>query len=193
MGSQSQPKENGFTYGHYLLWPEEERWELITGVPYNMTPAPSRRHQKIQAALLTDFFTYLDDKECEVYGAPFDVRLPEGEEKEDEIRTVVQPDVLVVCDPRKLDEKGCLGAPDLIIEITSPSTAGKDLKEKLDLYERRGVREYWIVHPTDETVMVFRLNAQSRYERPDIYAKDDTVPVGILPDFSIALEKIFKK
>ncbi len=116
-----------------------------------------------------------------------------GKEKEEEIRTVVQPDLVVVSDPKKLDEKGCVGAPDLIVEITSPSTAGKDLKEKLDLYERRGVREYWIVHPGDETVMVFRLDTQFRYGRPDMFAKGDTVPVGILPDISIPLEKIFKR
>jgi Uma2 family endonuclease len=178
MATQSKPGENGFNYGDYLLWPEEERWELIDGVPYNMTPAPSRRHQEILAALTASFYRFLEEQECRVYMAPFDVRLPEGKEREDKIRTVVQPDLVVVCDPGKLDDKGCIGAPDLVLEITSPSTARKDLKEKLALYERQGVREYWIVHPTDETVMVFRLNARSRYERPDI---------------SIVLEKIFKK
>jgi Uma2 family endonuclease len=143
--------------------------------------------------LTSTFHTFLEDRDCRVYVAPFDVRLPEGEEQEDEIRTVVQPDLVVVCDPKKLDDKGCIGAPDLIVEITSPTTARKDLKEKLDLYERKGVREYWIFHPTDETVMVFRLNPQAQYGRPGMYAKEDSIPVGIFPDYSLALEKIFKK
>lgn len=193
MATQSKPRENGFKYGDYLLWPDDERWELIDGVPYNMTPAPSRKHQEILVALTVVLQPIFAGENCRLYVAPFDVRLPEGKEKEDEIRTVVQPDLVVVCDPQKLDEKGCVGAPDLIVEITSPSTAGKDLKEKLDLYERRGVREYWIVHPTDETVMVFRQDSQSRFGRPEFYTKGDTLRVGILPDFSLLLDKIFKE
>ena len=192
MGSQSQPKQNGFNYGDYLLWPVDERWELIEGVPCNMTPAPSRKHQEILVALTVVLQPIFAGENCRLYVAPFDVRLPEGEEKEEEIRTVVQPDLVVVCDPKKLDEKGCIGAPDLIVEITSPSTARRDLKEKLELYERYGVREYWIVHPTDETVMVFRLDSHARYGRPDFYAGEDAIPIGILSDFSISLEKIFK-
>ena len=159
MSPQYKPEKETFTYGDYLKWPNNERWELINGVPYNMTPSPSRTHQGILAALLTKFYTFLEDKECKVYNAPFDVRLPEGAEKEEEIKTVVQPDLVVVCDQTKLDDKGCLGAPDLIIEITSPSTARLDLKEKFALYERMGVKEYWIINPTDETVMVFLLRS----------------------------------
>lgn len=193
MSPQSKPKEENFTYRDYLKWPEDERWELINGAPYNMTPSPSRTHQGILTALLTKFYTFLEDKECKVYVAPFDVRLPEGDEKEEEIKTVVQPDLLVVCDQTKLDDKGCLGAPDLIIEITSPSTAHLDLKEKFALYERMGVKEYWIVNPTDEIVMVFRLDPQGRYGRPAVYSSEDSIQVGILDELSISLIDIFKK
>ncbi|MBI5606612.1 MAG: Uma2 family endonuclease [Deltaproteobacteria bacterium] len=194
MGAQSKPKkEMGFNYGDYLKWPENERWELIGGVPYNMTPAPSRTHQEILVALLNKFYNFLTDKECRVYVAPFDVRLPDGEEKEDEITTIVQPDLVVVCDQGKLDDKGCLGPPDLIVEITSPSTARKDLKEKFSLYERMGVNEYWIVNPTDEIIMVFSLDPQRQYGRPSVYAIEDTIQVGILDELSIPLKDIFKK
>lgn len=124
---------------------------------FDMSPSPSRNHQEISVELLRQFSNYLIDKTCKVYAAPFDVRLPEGDENDTNIETVVQPDIAVICDKCKLDDKGCKGASDLIIEITSPSTARKDLKEKLFLYEKSGVKEYWIVHPTDKTVMVFKL------------------------------------
>lgn len=193
MSPQSKPKEDRFNYGDYLKWPEDERWELIDGVPYNMTPSPSRTHQEILVALLTKFYTFLEGKDCRVYVAPFDVRLPDGEEKEDEIITVVQPDLVVVCDRTKLDDKGCLGSPDLIVEITSPSTARKDLKEKFNLYERMGVKEYWIINPTDETVMVFQLEPQGKYGRPAVYSNEDSIRVGILDELTIPLKDIFKK
>jgi Uma2 family endonuclease len=192
MSPQAKPKEDRFNYGDYLKWPEDERWELIDGVAYNMTPAPTRIHQGILVALATKFYTFLEDKDCQVYVAPFDVRLPEGQENEDEIITVVQPDLVVVCDRAKLDDKGCNGPPDFIIEITSPSTASKDLKEKFNLYERMGVKEYWIINPIDEIVMVFLLDSQRRYGRPVVYSKENTIQVGILDELTIPLKDIFK-
>ncbi len=193
MSPQLKPKNNSFNYGDYLNWPEDERWELIDGVPYNMTPAPSRAHQKILAAVLTKFYSFLEDKDCEVYSAPFDVRLPEGEEEPQEITTVVQPDLVVVCDRAKLDDKGCIGSPDLIVEITSPSTVRKDIKEKFYLYERMGVKEYWIINPTDETLIAFILDSNGKYGRPEIYSREDTIQVGVLTGLSIPLKNIFKK
>ncbi|MBI5605369.1 MAG: Uma2 family endonuclease [Deltaproteobacteria bacterium] len=193
MSPQSKPKNNSFNYGDYLNWPEDERWELIDGVPYNMTPAPSRAHQKILAALLTKFYSFLEDKECEVYSAPFDVRLPEGQEEPQEITTVVQPDLVVVCDRAKLDDKGCMGSPDLIVEITSPSTVRKDIKEKFYLYERMGVKEYWIINPIDETLITFISDSNGKYGRPGIYSREDTIQVGVLKGLSIPLKELFKK
>src|SRR5665647_2743669 len=122
-----------------------ERWELINGQAYNMTPAPSRRHQEISGQLHTLFNNYLRGKTCRIYAAPFDVRLPQMQESYEQTSTVVQPDLVVVCDKTKLDQQGCKGSPDLVMEITSPSTFQKDLKEKFNLYERVSVLEYWIV------------------------------------------------
>lgn len=186
-------RDQKFTYGDYLTWPDEERWELIDGVPYNMTPAPLRCHQKILMAISAAFYNYLEDKKCEVYVAPFDVRLPAGDEADEEIETVVQPDLVVICDPAKLDEKGCKGAPDLVAEILSPNTSRKDQIEKFSLYERVGVKEYWVVHPTDKILMVFKLDEKSRYGRPDVYSEEDSVPVGLFSgDLVVDLKTVFK-
>lgn len=185
-------KENAlYTYRDYLEWPDGERWELIEGRAYNMTPAPSRSHQKISVALIDELFQYLKEKKCEVYHAPFDVRLPEGDEEEGEIRTVVQPDIVVICDPSKLDEKGCKGSPDLVMEILSPSTASKDYITKLNLYEKNQVREYWIIHPIDKIVMVYRLSENGKYGRAEVYSEADKVKVGIFDDLVVDLKGIF--
>jgi Uma2 family endonuclease len=191
MASPAEKKQKS-TYGDYLEWPDGERWELIDGEAYNMTPAPSRTHQKVLLALADIFYTFLEGKPCEVYVAPFDVRLPEGDQSEMTTTTVVQPDLTVICDPAKLDDKGCLGSPDLIIEIISPSTASHDYIEKLGLYERRLVPEYWIVHPIDKTVMVFQLNDHREYGKPRIYAGADQIPVGLFPDLIVDLKKVFR-
>lgn len=124
--AQIAPDEKRYTYGDYLTWPDEERWELIEGVPYDMTPAPSTNHQRILGELFRQISTFLLDRDCEVFIAPFDVRLPEGDEADEQIITVVQPDIAVICDPAKIDRRGCRKAPDFIIEILSPSTAAKD-------------------------------------------------------------------
>ncbi|MFH0803329.1 MAG: Uma2 family endonuclease [bacterium] len=185
-------KEEKFTYGDYRSWPDEERWELIEGVPYDMTPAPSVSHQRILVELTKQFAVYLTGRPCEVFMAPFDVRLPVGDEKDEEIETVVQPDLVVVCDPTKLDEKGCRGTPDLVIEITSPATARRDQREKFLLYEKAGVKEYWIVNPTDKIVTVFILNENVKYGRPEIYSDEDSIRVGLFSgDLVIDLEPAF--
>ncbi len=185
-------KEKIYTYGSYLTWPDDERWELIDGVAYDMSPAPTRRHQKILGALFYQFYDYLKDKPCKVYSAPFDVRLPEGDEKDEDVHTVVQADLLVVCDRNTLDENGCRGVPDLIVEIVSPSTASKDMKEKLSLYERHGVKEYWIVHPLENIVMVFILGENREYGKPKIYSETEkikTLQQGLIID----LGPVFKE
>jgi Uma2 family endonuclease len=180
-----------YTYGDYLTWSHEERWELIDGVPYNMTPAPSRRHQEVLGALYVQFFLFLEGKPCKVYLAPFDVRIPEEDKEDQLIQTVVQPDLVIVCDQTKLDEKGCKGVPDLVVEVLSPHTAGKDLKLKMDLYERVGVKEYWVVHPIDQTLLVFKYK-EGKYIKPESYIKGDKILASILVDeLSIDLAKVF--
>ena len=192
MGALAEKREELYTYGDYLKWDDGERWELIDGVPYAMSPAPNRRHQQIATELTRQFATFLLDKPCQVYAAPFDVRLPDGDEAENDISTVLQPDISVICDFRKLDDAGCSGAPDLIIEILSPSTARKDHKEKFNRYERAGVKEYWLVDPSANTVTVFKLGTDNRYGRPDVYSDDETIVVGVLPEFVIDLVLVFR-
>lgn len=185
-------KNRSYSYADYLTWPHEERWELIDGVPYDMSPAPSRRHQEISMALSGEFYAYLKGKPCKVYAAPFDVRLPKDGEVEDrDIKTVVQPDLVVVCKRERLDSRGCLKAPDLVVEIISPFTSAKDSVKKFNLYEREGIREYWIVRPDEQTVTVFRLGPDNRYGRPDMYTAGDKIKVSIFDSFVIDLQDIF--
>ena len=188
-----QPKpqlEEHFTYGDYRTWPDNERWELIDGVAYDMSPAPSRLHQDAFGGIFFQIRAFLAGAECQVYGAPFDVRLPHGTQLDDDIETVVQPDIVVVCDRKKLDDKGCKGAPDLVIEILSPSTSSKDLHEKFRLYERVGVKEYWIVHPLDRTVLVFRREGDT-YGRPAMFASEDRIEVPLLGELVVDLNQVF--
>lgn len=188
----SQHAPSQYTYKDYLTWPEHERWELIEGIPFNMTPAPSRIHQDVSRELLTFFSRVLKGSSCKVYGAPFDVRLPLAEENtDDKISTVVQPDLVIICDLAKLDDRGCKGSPDLTIEITSPSTFSRDLKAKLNLYERAGVGEYWIVYPENRTIVVFRLE-NGQYGKPAVYTHEDQISIDkLIPSLSINLQDIF--
>ena len=183
--------EEKYSYGDYSAWPEEERWELIEGVPFAMSPAPTREHQKLFRKIFVPIANYLENKSCEVYGAPFDVRLPEKNERDEEVVTVVQPDILVVCDEKKLDKKGCRGAPDLIIEIISPGTAYKDAQIKLNLYEKHGVKEYWMVYPEEKIIMVFSLNSENKYGKPETYSIENTLKTNILPGFELNLATVF--
>jgi len=190
--SISKPKKK-YTYGDYLTWSGEESWELIDGVPFAMSPAPSRQHQKISGELLRQFANYLLDKPCEIYDAPFDVRIPQGDEKDEDIATVVQPDIVIVCDHNKLDERGCKGSPDLIIEILSHSTSKKDLHDKFILYERSGVIEYWVVFPADKGVDVYRQNEEQKYELAGRYQSPDRIKAGIFNDLEIDLGLVFRE
>ncbi|MFI3119884.1 MAG: Uma2 family endonuclease [Methylococcaceae bacterium] len=173
-----------YTYADYAQWPEDERWELIDGVPYAMT-APQRLHQKIVSELSRQVGNYLQGKPCEIYVAPFDVRLPRQDEADAKVETVVQPDLSVICDPSKLDKQGCRGAPDWIIEVLSPSTALKDMNTKRGLYERHGVQEYWIIHPEDRWTLIYTLDAQGRYGQPGVFGMDEPTVVQRFPELSI--------
>ncbi|WP_273386755.1 Uma2 family endonuclease [Cohnella zeiphila] len=174
-----------------MRWPEGTRMELIGGEPHAMTPAPSRQHQRVLGALFVQFSNFLHGKSCEVYAVPFDVRLPEGGEADEDTMTVVQPDITLVCDPSKLDDRGCKGAPDLVVEVISPASIKLDLTVKKSLYERAGVKEYWIVYPAEKIILVHLLNGEGKYESLDTYSADDTVTVSVLPGMSFATEEIF--
>ena len=192
MASLPLPKEEGFTYGDYLSWTDEGRWELIDGDVYDMSAAPAIDHQRLIVELVSTIHNFLSDRECEVFVAPFDVRLPRADEADELIRDVVQPDIVVVCDPEKLDKRGCRGAPDWIIEILSPSTAAKDHIEKLALYERSGVKEYWIVFPAYGIIDVHLLGEEGRYAKPKSYAEEDKIESVTLPGLILELKNVFR-
>jgi Uma2 family endonuclease len=155
--------DHKFTYVDYSIWPDDERWELIDGAAYNMSPAPTSTHQWLCGELFFRLKTLLMSSSCEPFIAPFDVYFPEYPDQNfNSIDSIVQPDISVICDPDKIIEKGCLGAPDLIIEILSPSTAKKDMHEKFHLYEKQGVKEYWIVDPGNKYIRVFHLQIAGR-------------------------------
>ena len=191
MGPLALQLEERFTYGDYVTWVDEERWELIDGIPYNMSPAPRVAHQRILGEMYLQFGNWLKGKPCQVFIAPFDVRLPDAEEPDALVETVVKPDLLVICDKRKLDEAGCRGAPDLVVEILSPATAQKDLKIKFARYERAGVREYWIVDPVGKTAQVFARGSDGHYGRPQVFVDGDQARIGILPELVIDLAAVF--
>lgn len=185
--------EGTFTYADYLTWPSDERWEVIEGTPYNMTPAPGSGHQAVLTALLYQFYDYLKDRGCQVFASPFDVRLPGHDDAPKNIVTVVQPDISIICDAEKVDEAGGKGAPDLVVEILSPTTAGRDQIIKLSLYEQHGVREYWIVHPVDRIVWVYVLGPDGAYGKPAVYDHQATVNAVIMPGLTIELSEIFRE
>lgn len=181
-----------YTYADYLLWRIEERLELIKGKIFKMSPAPSLVHQRISTRLQGTLFNFLKASSCDLFSAPFDVRLYNDKKSKDanrQIYTVVQPDLCVVCDTSKLDQRGCLGAPDLIIEILSPGNSSKEMNEKFDLYEESGVREYWLVEPAENAVWVYVLNEEGKY----IGLKPTTTILksSIFPDLVIDLKEIF--
>ncbi len=179
-----------FTYGDYLKWPEDERWELIDGVAYNMTPAPSRLHQEVSGEIFAQLHSRLKGKPCSVYAAPFDVRLPDGDESDSQISSIVQPDISVVCNQERLDKSGCRGAPDFILEIISPSTALKDQVTKTELYERHKVREYWIVHPFDQLLMIRVLGDNGRYATLKVTKLEGSVQVTAVAGLEIDLDLV---
>lgn len=182
-----------YTYADYLTWQFADRVELIKGWVHKMSPAPMRTHQGISLQFSIKIGTYLLDKNCKVYAAPFDVRLVNKREStpDKEITSVVQPDISVICDTSKLDERGCIGAPDWIIEILSPGNTKLEMKKKFDLYQENGVREYWVVFPEYMQIQVYDL-VNEKYALRNTYYNEELVPVGIFDDFSINTADIFK-
>lgn len=180
-----------YTYADYLSWTEEDRWEIISGHPYNMSPAPGRRHQAVLGRLHGKFFKFFDTHPCDVYIAPFDVRLSEDHSDDHLVENVVQPDLSVFCDADKLDDKGAIGAPDLVVEVLSPSTAAKDMKTKLLLYQKFGVREYWLVDTEKNTLERMTLDAEGRYNPGMVFDNASIAESAIFPELKIELEPLF--
>ena len=180
------------TYGEYLRWPDTPRYELLDGIAYAMSPAPLIAHQQIVAHIARVLGNALVGQPCQALVAPVDVRLSHGDEADESIDTVVQPDVLVVCDPTRIDRRGVRGAPDLVVEVLSPSTAAHDQLRKRRVYERAGVREYWLVHPTDRMVTVYRLQA-GEFGKPDVFELKGATPVAVLPGVEVAWDDLLER
>jgi Uma2 family endonuclease len=198
MHSSPKKLDQRFTYKDYLLWPDDERWELIDGMAYDMSPAPTRRHQSILGKLFRVISEITDKGKCETYMAPFDIRLNDPSNSlesagYENITTVVQPDISVFCQPDILDERGAHGAPDLVVEILSPSTSYKDQTTKLALYERYGVKEYWLVNGDIPSVMVYRIGENRVFDKPDYYRFDESVNSIVLGGVDIPLKLFVDK
>lgn len=186
------PQEKHYTYADYMTWDEQEHIELIEGAPVMMSP-PSRAHQEISGELFRQIANYLEGKKCRVYAAPFAVRLFEKPNDDaSSVDTVVEPDLSVVCDRDKLDAKGCKGAPDLVIEILSPSSVRNDRLTKFNLYQRAGVREYWIVNPSEKSVQVFILEG-GHYTAAALGSESDVLKVNVLDGCYIDLSRVFNE
>jgi len=184
-------KKEQYTFADVLTWDENERIEIINGEAFMMAP-PSRLHQEISGALFAQLYNFLEGKRCKVYPAPFAVRLFErdGESPED-VDTMVEPDISVVCDSNKLDKHGCKGAPDMVIEILSPSSLRHDRLVKLGLYQRAGVREYWIVDPENKAVQVFLQDDSGSLKIHEDYGQEDVAKVNVLNGCFVELKRVF--
>ncbi|MEQ8168445.1 MAG: Uma2 family endonuclease [Candidatus Eremiobacterota bacterium] len=194
MDSSVRKTQEVYSYKDYLTWPDEERWEIIDGIAYNMSPSPSDIHQDIFRELFLELGNYFRGKKCKVYGAPFDVILPLNQIDDDsKIYNIVQPDIIIVCDKNKISHKGCKGSPDIVIEIVSPSTASKDFIKKRRLYEKNKIKQYWIVSPEERTFLLFKLNENEHYGEPEEYRKEDKFEVESFEGLEIDLSKIFQE
>ena len=182
-----------YTYADYLLWNFKERVELIRGKIFKMSPAPSSYHQEISFELSGIFYNYFKNKPCKVYSAPFDVRLINYKESNtnNKIITVVQPDLCVICDLSKIDERGAIGAPDLIIEILSEGNSKKEMDIKYDLYEENGVKEYWIVNPNEKTIAIYVLQ-NDKYIGIKPLIEDSKLQSPTFPTLKFPVKRVFK-
>lgn len=181
-----------YTYEDYLSWNLDVMVELIKGKIFKKAAtAPRRRHQGISGNVFSSFHSFLKGKKCKVYEAPFDVRLPVKSRKNKDIHTVVQPDICVICDPLKLDGFGCIGAPDLIIEILSPGNNQLELTRKYEVYQESGVREYWIIHPDEHTLLVYTL-VDDFYQPSRLMTHGDVVKSIAVPGFELELGEVFR-
>jgi len=180
-----------YTYADYLKWTFDERLELIKGYVFKMSPAPAEIHQRISAIVGNELYNFLKGKYCKVYSAPFDVRLVWKPKQDKEVVTVVQPDICVICDLEKIDEKGCFGAPDIVVEILSPGNNKKELKNKYEVYEEAGVKEYWIIQPQGKTFFKYVLDEKGKFQPTHLLTLGDEATSPILPGFALNLDEVF--
>ena len=190
-------KEPSFSYGgkysyaDYLSWDIDEMVEITKGKVFKWTAAPSRAHQEVAGNIFFVLKGFLKVKACKIFQAPFDVRLPSTSKKNEDIFTVVQPDLCAVCDRSKSDETGCIGAPDLIVEILSPTNNRKELYHKYEVYRESGVKEYWLVHPLEQTLLIYTLENDT-YVASRLFGKGDVIESSVFEGFQLDLEEFFK-
>jgi Uma2 family endonuclease len=183
-----------YTYADYLTWTFDDRIELIKGWIYKMSPAPRRRHQAVSGNLSFEMKKYFNTCNCQIYEAPFDVRLKKNKGSDSQVNTVVQPDISVFCDLSKLDDRGAIDAPDMVVEITSDSTMKKDYNEKFNLYEENGVQEYWIANPDSKSIEIFT-KVEDKFESIGVFNVNDgatEVSSVLFPDLQVDLLSVFK-
>ncbi len=198
--------EKRYSYSDYLLWQFEERIELLKGRIQKMSPAPNIKHQRVSTTLQGELYNCIKKTNCHLFSAPFDVRLPISEDlniskkyknkakklSDGKMMTVVQPDICVICDEEKLDERGCVGAPDLIIEILSPGNTQREMKDKFEIYQEAGVREYWMVEPNDEFVLVYTLQ-KGKYIGSKPFTIGEKIQSQVLEGFELDVNEVFGK
>lgn len=180
-----------YSYANYLNWFFDDRVELIKGRVFKMS-GPARMHQQVSIHISSMFFNFLLGKPCKVYSAPFDVRFYEGSKADKDIYTVLQPDICVICDLIKLDDKGCIGAPDIVIEILSPGNNKMELLHKYGIYEEFGVKEYWVVSPGYKTLLKYTLDAKGKYQPSKLFTLSERVHSEVLPGFELDLDAVFE-
>jgi len=181
-----------YTYADYMKFEVDEMVELIRGKIFSVSPAPKSYHQEIGGNLHLIIGNFLKGKKCKIYFAPFDVVLPIEHKTKDKSTTVVQPDICIICDLSKIDEAGCFGAPDFIVEILSKSTSKKDMNDKFDVYQEAGVKEYWIIFPLEEIINCYVLE-DGKYIMNRAYTKEDTASLHIFPDLIFDVDEVFPK
>lgn len=182
-----------YSYADYFRWKFRERVELFRGFIHRMSPAPSPRHQIVFGKLFLQYGNFFLNKPCQVFAAPFDVRLPDSKKQkgDEQVFTVIQPDLCVICDPDKIDNRGCIGAPDLVIEILSPGNTQKEMGIKFDLYEESGVKEYWLVEPHDRVIIVYILQ-DGKYVGLKPFTEDDEISCFLFPELKFKVGGIFE-
>jgi Uma2 family endonuclease len=181
-----------YSYANYLNWLFPERVELIAGRIFKMSPAPSSFHQVITGKIYRRLGNFLERQSCKVFISPFDVRFPKESKADKDVFTVLQPDICIICDKSKIDARGCIGAPDLVVEVLSPGNTRMELLNKYRVYEEFGVKEYWVVSQSDQSILIYTLNEMGKFQPSKIFTLSEKITSTVLPGFELALDDVFE-